>query len=62
MNYIYVNVQYIWYMYGYILSKLENNRRGVFYLQNSYNINPNKKLHKELIKEYKKYGIEYLKE
>jgi hypothetical protein len=50
------------YIYGIALSKIKNNREGLFYLQNSYNLNPNKKLQKELIKEYKRYGIDYLKE
>lgn len=53
---------YLSYLNGWVLSKIKNNRKGLFYLQNSYNLNPNKILQKQLIKEYKRYGISYTKE
>ena len=53
---------YLSYLNGWVLLKIKNNRKGLFYLQNSYNLNPNKILQKLLIKEYKRYGIDYMKE
>jgi len=50
------------YLNGLVLLKIKNSRKGLFYLQNSYNLKPNKILQKRLIKEYKRYGINYSKE
>ncbi len=59
---IVIKDSYLSYLNGWVLSKIKNNRKGLFYLQNSYNLNPNKILQKQLIKEYKRYGIDYIKE
>ena len=47
------------YICGIVMLKIKNDRKGLFYLQNSYKLNPDKILKKVLIKEYKRYGINY---